>query len=295
VVSTLIEKSVILLAWLAGGVLTIAVGGLVGYVVVKGAGSLSPQLFFGDTAPLDALLLQRQVFDGIFPAMVGTLVLVGLSIAIALPVGVGAGIYMAEFATPRIKATFGLFFDILAGIPSILVGLFGFSVAVFLHHRVSDRIMPCLLISALALAFLVLPYLIRTTQAALESLPRQVRVTAPALGATRLQTIFWVLLPQSLAGIVSGGILSIGRCAEDTAVIMLTGVVATAGVPRSLLANYEALPFFIYTISAQYADQAELMRGYGAAIVLLAVCALLFTLATLIRHRLADHLLYGAR
>ena len=245
--------------------------------------------------PLDALLLQRQVFDGIFPAMVGTLVLVGLSIAIALPVGVGAGIYMAEFATPRIKATFGLFFDILAGIPSILVGLFGFSVAVFLHHRVSDRIMPCLLISALALAFLVLPYLIRTTQAALESLPRQVRVTAPALGATRLQTIFWVLLPQSLAGIVSGVILSIGRCAEDTAVIMLTGVVATAGVPRSLLANYEALPFFIYTISAQYADQAELMRGYGAAIVLLAVCALLFTLATLIRHRLADHLLYGAR
>jgi phosphate transport system permease protein len=293
--SKLIEKSIILFAWFCGLMLTAAVAGLLGYVAVKGAGSLSTSLFFGDTAPMDALLLHRPVFDGIWPAMVGTLALVGLSISIAIPVGVAAGIYMAEFASQKIKAVFSLFFDILAGIPSILVGLFGFSVAVFLHHQVSDRIAPCLLISALALAFLVLPYLIRTTQTALESLPRQIRVTAPALGASKLQTIFHVLLPQSLSGIASGIILSIGRCAEDTAVIMLTGAVATAGVPTSLMANYEALPFFIYTVSAQYADQAELMRGYGAAIVLLVVCAVLFILATLIRHRMADHLLYGAR
>ncbi|MBC2710470.1 MAG: ABC transporter permease subunit [Desulfosarcina sp.] len=291
----MIEKCVTAFAWLSGLLLTASVAGLMGYVFVKGAGSLSLSLFFGDTAPMDALLFRRQVFDGIFPAMVGTLTLVGLSISIAVPVGVATGIYMAEYATGRTKHIFGLFFDILAGIPSILVGFFGFSVAVFLHHQVSDRIAPCLLISALALAFLVLPYLIRTTQTALENLPRQVRVTAPALGASPIQTIFYVLLPQSLSGIVSGIILSIGRCAEDTAVIMLTGVVATAGLPSSLLSNYEALPFFIYTISSQYADHTELMRGYGAAIVLLAICALLFTLATLIRHRLSDHLLYGGR
>lgn len=291
----LIEKSLIALAWISALLLTISVAGLMGYVLIKGMGSISLSLLFGDTDPLEALLLRRQVFDGIFPAMIGTLVLVGLSISIAVPMGVAAGIYMAEFAPARIKSIFGLLFDILAGIPSILVGLFGFSVAVFLHHRVSDRIFPCLLISALSLAFLVLPYLIRTTQTALESLPRQIRTTAPALGASRLQTIVYVLLPQSLSGILSGVILSIGRCAEDTAVIMLTGVVATAGIPKSLLASYEALPFFIYTISAQYADQAELMRGYGAAIVLLAICTLLFTLATVIRHRLADHLLYGTR
>ena len=294
-VNRLIDRSVTAFAWLSGLVLTASVAGLMGYVLIKGMGSLSLHLFFGDTAPLDALLLRRQVFDGIFPATVGTLILVGLAISIAMPIGIAAGIYMAEFATPRIQSVFGLFFDILAGIPSILVGLFGFSVALFFHHRVSDRIAPCLLISALSLAFLVLPYLIRTTQTALENLPRHVRVTAPALGASRLQTIIYVLLPQALSGIVSGVILSVGRCAEDTAVIMLTGVVATAGLPSSLLSSYEALPFFIYTISAQYADQAELMRGYGAAIVLLAVCALLFTLATLIRHRLADHLFYGTR
>ncbi len=289
----LAEKAVVVWAWLSGAVLTASVVGLVGYLLIKGAGALNLALFFGETAPLDALLLRRQVFEGIFPATVGTLLLVGISIGMAVPVGVAAGIYMAEFAGARIKSVFGLFFDILAGLPSILVGLFGFSVAVFLHHHFSDRIAPCLLISAFALAFLVLPYIIRTTQTALESLPRQVRITGPALGASKAQTVFYVLLPQALSGIVSGIILSIGRCAEDTAVIMLTGVVATAGLPRSLLSAYEALPFYIYTVSAQYADQAELMRGYGAAIVLLIICALLFTLTALIRHRLTDHLLYG--
>lgn len=289
------EKGVILWAWLFGALLCLAVGGLIGYVLIKGAGSLSLALIFGDTAPLDAILLRQQVFDGIFPAIAGTLTLVILAIGIAVPIGVSAGIYMAEFATPGIKALFGLFFDVLAGIPSILVGLFGFSLVMFLHRHISEHIVPGLLVSALALAFLVLPYLIRTTQVALEGVPWQVRITAPALGANHVQNIFRVLLPHSLSSIVSGVILSVGRCAEDTAVIMLTGVVATAGVPHSLSGNYEALPFFIYTTAAQYADQAELMRGYGAAIILLAICSLLLILATLIKHRLSDQLLLGAR
>jgi len=292
---SLAEKTITAWAWCSGMVLIACVVSLMGYLLIKGVGALSPVLFFGDTAPMDALLLRRHVFDGIFPATVGTLAVVSLSVGMAVPLGVAAGIYMAEFAAGRIKSIFGLFFDILAGIPSILVGLFGFSVAVFLHHHLSDRIAPCLLISALSLGFLVLPYLIRTTQTTLENLPRRVRITAPALGASPLQNVFYILLPQALPGIVSGIILSIGRCAEDTAVIMLTGVVAMAGLPRSLLSGYEALPFYIYTVSAQYADQAELMRGYGAAIVLLAICGLLFSLATLIRHRLSDHLLYGGR
>ncbi len=118
---------------------------------------------------------------------------------------------------------------------------------------------------------------------AIESLPIQSRITALALGATRLQNIIHVLLPQAFSGIISGVILAIGRCAEDTVVIMLTGVVASAGVPRSLLSPYEALPFHIYSISSQYADQHELATGYGAAILLLGSCLFLFTLAFLIK------------
>jgi len=189
------------------------------------------------------------------------------------------------------KAVGGLF-DVLAGIPSIVVGLYGFSVAIFRHHHFSDRLGPCLLISALSLGVLVLPYIVRSTQTALQELPLPMRNTATALGATRLQNITYVLIPNALAGIGSGVILAIGRCAEDTAVILLTGVVATAGVPSSLLAQYEALPFYIYYISSQYANPAELSNGYGACLVLLAICSILFIVAHGMQKRLYHWALY---
>jgi phosphate transport system permease protein len=239
-------------------------------------------------------MLKRQVFDGLFPAIVGTLSLVVLSVSLAVPLGLATGIYLAEYAGSSAKHVFNLFFDILAGVPSIVVGLFGFTLAVFLHRHVSREIGPCLLISSLALALLVLPYIIRTTQMALEGLPSDTRLTALALGATRLQNILHVLLPRSLTGIMTGVILAVGRCAEDTAVILLTGVVAAAGVPKSLLGNYEALPFYIYYISSQYAKPNQLLTGYGASLILLAICIGLFGLAFVIKRRLSYNALYRA-
>ncbi len=289
-----LEKTVPAFAWLCGAVFLAAIASVVGYLLYKGLRTLDPGLFFGDTAPLDALLMKRRVFGGIFPAMAGTVLLVVLSVGWAVPIGLAAGIYLAEYARGGTKDTLNFFFDILAGLPSIVVGLFGFSLAVFLNKNVSARLHPCLLVSSVALAFLVLPYIIRTTQVSLETVPPRVRMTARSMGATRLQNIFRVLLPQSLPGLSSGVILAIGRCAEDTAVIMLTGAVATAGIPGSLLSHYEALPFYIYYISAQYADQRELATGYGASIVLLAVCLLLFFLAFLVRKSVTSRALYRA-
>ena len=282
----------LVIAWAWGSALALlgAVAAIVGFLLYQGAGTLNRALIFGHTAALDALLLRRPVFDGLFPAIVGTLLLVVLAVLMALPVGLATGIYLAEYARGKIKTIFSLVFDVLAGIPSIVIGLFGFSLAVFLHQHLSDRIYPCLTISALALAFLVLPYLIRSTQTALESLPAQIRIIAPALGATKLQNIYHVLLPRALQAIMSGVILAIGRCAEDTAVIMLTGAVATAGIPGGLLNSYEALPYYIYYISSQYADPEELLRGYGAAILLLTICLFLFTLSKLIEKMLAMRL-----
>lgn len=274
-----VEKSVAAISWMMTAALCSAVLFFVSYLVFKGFSSLNMDLIFGRTDPFQALLGRARVFDGIFSAITGTLFLVVLSTLLAVPAGVCSGIYLAEYANPSTKKLFGFFFDILAGIPSIVIGLFGFSIAIFLHQRFSDRLGPCLLISAMSLAFLVLPYMIRSTQVSLESLPAHIRKTAPALGATRLQNLRHVLIPRALTGIVSGIILSIGRCAEDTAVIMLTGVVATAGVPSSLLSPYEALPFYIYCISSQYVDPAELSKGYGACLILLGICAVLFTLA----------------
>lgn len=284
------QKLVIAWAWLSASAILGAMMLVVIFLLFRGAAALNLRLIFGDTPALEALFLLRPVFDGLLPAMAGTLMLVLAAVAMALPVGLAAGIYLAEYSRGAIKIFFSMLFDVLAGIPSIVIGLFGFSLAVFMHRYLSDRISPCLLISALSLAFLVLPYLIRSTQTALEGLPTRIRLIAPALGATHLQNIVLVLLPHALRSIMSGVALAIGRCAEDTAVIMLTGAVAAAGMPRGLLSSYEALPFYIYYISSQYADAQELLRGYGAAIVLLTLCLFLFGISALIQKILTARL-----
>jgi phosphate transport system permease protein len=193
---------------------------IIGFLILKGYKAISLELIFANTSPLEALLFKQQVFGGLFPAMVGTFFLILLSMGFALPLGLASGIFLAEYAPDSIKKIFSLCFDILAGVPSIVIGLFGFSITIFLHHSFNSQIFPCLLISALSLAFLVLPYIIKTTQGALESLPLLIRLTAPSLGATKLENIFLVLLPASISDITSGIVLAIGRCAEDTAVIM---------------------------------------------------------------------------
>lgn len=281
------QRLIIAWSWISSLVLLGAVTAVLGFLFVNGLPALNLRLIFGDADPVAALLLRQPVLSGLLPAAAGTLVLVLTAVGLALPVGLGAGIYLAEYGRGRIKYWLSLLFDILAGIPSVVVGLFGFSLAIFLHHHLSRRIYPCLLISALALAFLVWPYLIRSTQTALESLPVRERIAAPALGAGRFQNIRLVLLPRALDGIVSGIILAIGRCAEDTAVIMLTGAVASAGMPTSFLDAYEALPFSIYYLSSQYLDRQELLNGYGAAIILLVVCSGLFMLSFGIKRRMA--------
>lgn len=284
-------RSLVLWSWLSGLILVAGVGWVIGFVVLHGFPAIDLRLLFGSAPPWRALLGKVPVFNGLYPAVLGTVVLVVVAVGLAAPIGMAAGIYLAEFSRGRTKQALSLFFDVLAGIPSIVIGLFGFSLSIFLHRNVSPRLGPCLLISALALAILVLPYLIRATQTALEALPAEMRLTAVSLGADRIQNLWWVLLPNSLNGIVSGIILAIGRCAEDTAVILLTGVVATAGIPRSLFDSYEALPFYIYYVSTQYADAAELERGFGAALILLGVCLVLFAGALLIRHLVGDRAL----
>ena len=286
------EKLIVGFAWLSGLTLLFVFITITGFLFLRGYESLNLKLIFGDTTPLMALFFKKRVFDGLFPAIIGTITLVLLAVGIAIPPGTAAGIYMAEYCRGQTKYLLGLFFDILTGIPSIVIGLFGLSVTIFLHHHFFQQLYPSLLISALSLAFPVLPYLIRSTQGALEDIPLDIRLSAPAMGASHLQNIFMVLLPRSLSGIGSGIMLAIGRCTEDTAVIMLTGVVATAGIPHSLLGSYEALPFYIYYISSQYSSRQELQNGFGAAIILLAICALLFGFALITRQHLSRRFFY---
>jgi len=284
-----LELTLPLYARICAVLLFIGIGSVLGFLFFKGFTAINLHLLFGTTSPVDALLLKQRVFDGLFPAIVGTIALITLSVCWAIPVGVAAGIYLAEYAQGKTRQVLEFLFDVLAGLPSIVVGLFGLIVTILLNRMWPGAIYPCLLVSSLTLAFLVLPYIIRTTQTALAGIPLSLRQTALAFGASKFQNTTRILLPQALPGIVSGIILAIGRCAEDTAVIMLTGVVAAAGLPASLLSSYEALPFYIYYTASQYTDQNELVTAYGAAIILLVICMSLFSLAAVIQKQLSRH------
>lgn len=277
-----VEKFVALFSWGGTFLLLFALVSVLIYLFQQGSGAIGIDLIFGDVSPTDALSGRKQVFDGLLPALAGTLALVLVAIGFALPVGLAAGIYMAEYARGSSKQVLTLLFDVLAGLPSIVVGLAGFSLTILLHRIMPDMLGPCLLLSAMALSFLVLPYFVRGTQLALETIPVSLRITLPALGASKLQNILYVLLPSRLPNIVSTIILAIGRTAEDTAVIMLTGVVVSAGMPRSLFEQFEALPFYIYYISSQYTHPEEIQMGFGAALILLSLCSILFVAAFLL-------------
>ena len=133
------ERMVEYLSWAMAFLLCLSLSVFLSYLLIKGLPSLGTELVFGKADPLSVLMGRERVFDGIFPAIIGTLCLVVLSTVIALPLGICSGIYLSEYATPVLKKAVGGLFDVLAGIPSIVVGLYGFSVAIFLHHHFGQR------------------------------------------------------------------------------------------------------------------------------------------------------------
>jgi phosphate ABC transporter permease subunit PstA len=271
------ERTFLVWSRLAGVVVAGAVVTIVGFLAWRGGGTLDRSLLFGDAPPVEAVLGRQPVFDGIWPAVVGTLQLIVVASAIAVPLGIGSGIYLAQYASARWRYWLSVGVDLLAGIPSIVMGLFGFAVILFLQQTFSFRPNTCLLLAATCLALLVLPYLIRTTQTSLESVPDEIGLTGLALGMTKGQNTWRVLLPAASRGILSGIVLAVGRIAEDTAVILLTGAVFFSGfAPHRLLDNFEALPYTIFYFHDRYENAAQLDRAFGAALVLLLLTSTLF-------------------
>lgn len=256
---------------------------LLGFLCVKGVSSLSVALIFGDASPYDVLFSGMPVFEGIWPACVGTLYLVLLSCSLSIPVGIMTGIYLAEFAPEKLKRPVTFLTDLLAGIPSIIMGLFGFSLILLARSTFFPQAVTGLWLSSLCIAVLILPYCINATIIALSSLPEELKLTGPSLGFSPVQSTFYIRIPLALRGIMGGVILSIGRASEDTAVILLTGVVANAGVPRNIFDKYEALPFKVYYLAAQFQSQAELAQGFGTALILLIQTTCLFLAAHYLR------------
>jgi phosphate transport system permease protein len=272
----LLERLFVITAWFSAFLALFIVGVFLAFLFRRGVGTLGLTLFFGNVPVLEALMGKTPVWHGIWPAVAGTLFLVLLSSALAVPLGLASGIYLAEYAEGKWKGFLSFSVDLLAGTPSIIMGLFGFALILFLRKTVLPGANVCLLLAAFCLALLVLPYMVRTTQVALEGIAESTRMVGLSLGFTRWQNIRHVLMPASARALLSGVILSIGRAAEDTAVILLTGVVANAGLSGSLTDKFEALPFNIYYLAAEYRTPQELDRGFGSALLLLLLTAILF-------------------
>ena len=256
---------------------------LFGFLLLKGLPMLNLRLFFGDTSAYDAVIRLRPVWDGIWPAFAGTFYLLALTMAMALVPGIGCGVFLARFAEGRTRELLSLAVDLLAGVPSIVMGLFGFVLILFMRRTFAPEATTCVMLAAFCLALLVLPSLVVTTRGALESLPVKLAESGRALGFSEKQLLRHLLLPAAAEGILGGVMLAMGRAAEDTAVIMLTGVVINSGLPAGLASKFEALPFLRYYTAAQYTDEAELTRGFGAALVLLLLSSSLLGAAWLLQ------------
>lgn len=245
---------------------------VVGTIVVRGVGTIDWEFLTG--MPRDGMKA-----GGIFPAIVGTLVLtLGTALA-AIPVGVGGAIYLSEYARDTwLTRAIRLAIINLAGIPSVVYGLFGLGLFVlFLQLGTS------ILAGSLTLAIMTLPIIISAAEEALRAVPTEFRTVSASLGGTRWQGIRHIVLPQALPGIITGVILGLLRAAGETAPILFTvAAFFLPRLPRSPLDQTMALPYHLYVISTQVPHMPVGIQ-YGTALVLLMLVLSMNVVATVIR------------
>ena len=245
---------------------------VVAVIVVRGISAISWQ--FLSTMPFNGM---KQ--GGILPAIIGTLLLTLGTALVAVPIGVGGAIYLSEYAKDtRLTRAIRLAIVNLAGIPSIVYGLFGLGMFVlFLRFGTS------ILAGSLTLAIMTLPVIISTAEEALRAVPVEFRTVSASLGGTRWQGIRSIVLPQALPGIITGVILGLLRAAGETAPILFTvAAFYLPRLPRSPLDQSMALPYHLYVISTQVPGM-PLSVQYGTALVLLGLVLSLNILASLLR------------
>ena len=238
---------------------------LVGFIVVKGVSHLTPELF-SFTYNSDNVSLM--------PALVNTLVITAVALLIAVPLGIFSAIYLVEYAKKgsRLVKLIRITAETLQGIPSIIYGLFGllfFSTALKWGYS--------LLSGAMTLVIMILPLIIRTTEEALISVPDSYREASFGVGAGKLRTIFKVVLPTAIPGILSGVVLATGRIVGETAALLYTAG-SVAKIPSSLFGSGRTLAVHMYVLSSEglYMDQA-----YATAVVLLVFVLVLNSISTL--------------
>lgn len=254
-------------------VILISLGTLLAFIFVKGIGVINPGFFtkFPENGMSEG---------GIFPAILGTFLLALVAVVFAVPMGVLTAVWLVEYSTnPKLVRILRVGINSLAGVPSIVFGLFG--LAFFVKFMGFG---PSLLSGGLALGILILPTIIRTSEEALMTVPAAFKEASLSLGATRWETVYKIILPNSISGILTGIILSVGRAAGETAPIIFTGATFfTMKLPNSLLSEVMALPYHIYALMTEGTHPNQLGIAYGTALVLMLLVLVINSIAIYIR------------
>lgn len=226
---------------------------LIGYILIKGVPYLKPSMFAWKYTSDNVSMM---------PAIINTIIMTALSLIIAVPLGVFSAIYLVEYAKRgnKLVGVIRMTAETLTGIPSIVYGLFG-----FLLFVIACKFSYSIIAGALTLSIMVLPVILRTTEEALKAVPDTYREGSFGLGAGRLRTVFKVVLPSAVPGIVAGIILSVGRIVGETAALIYTSG-TVAGVAENLLSSGRTLSVHMYALSSEglHVDQT-----YATAVVLL--------------------------
>lgn len=230
---------------------------IIGYIVSQGIHMISWEFLTSKPRKMGAE-------GGIYPAIIGTIYLVAVTMIIAGPIGVGAAIYLNEYtARGKITATIRFATEALAGIPSIVFGLFGFAFFVVLLKPVTGGW--SILSAALTGVTMVLPTIVRTTEEALKAVPDSLREGSLALGTTKWQTVKSLILPAAVPGIITGIILSIGRVVGETAAFLLT-LGGSLLIPTSIMDGSRTLSLHLYMVAM---ETGSMDVAFGTAAVLI--------------------------
>lgn len=256
-------------------VLIVPVVIILGLLVVKGAPAWSWEFF-------TAFPTNGMTEGGIFPALVGTLWLVGVALVASVPIGVAAAIYLSEYASDNwLTRLINLAIINLAGVPSIVHALFGLGAFVLFFEFGTS-----ILAASLTLAIMTLPVVIVSTREALQAVPQSFRLACWSLGATRWQTIRKVVLPNSISGILTGVILEVSRTVGETAPIMFTGAVFFLPfLPEGVLDQTMAMSLHLYIVSTQVPNVPPDLP-FGVALALICMVLVLNSVSIVFRMKL---------
>ena len=227
---------------------------ILGYIIAHGVSYLNLDLFTEASRPAG------EAGGGIRNELIGTFILVILGSVLALPIGLMAGMFLSDFGKPTVAAGVRFAADVLSGVPSIVVGVFAYAIAVRPMHSYSA------LAGGIALGIIMIPVVARTAEESLRLVPNSMREAALALGITRWRSMLGVVIPGALTGIVTGVMLAVARIAGETAPLLFTALGNNFGF-QGLLKPIAALPLLIYTYAiSPYQDQHE--KAWAAAFVL---------------------------